>query len=143
MMRWVSSEEPTKGPREWCAASDGSEYRIRGPVLGNSDPATRTVAEYYTVLRCRTGARSGEVASAVGMASERVGEAPTLKEAKAMAQRHADGGESDAEKPEVRVNVTTFEHPDCTRIEIVIPGDEHQRSLIKTAILMAIDSLKS
>jgi hypothetical protein len=85
MLQWVSSEEPTKGPREWCAGSDGGEYRIKGPVLGGGDPATRTVSEYYTVLRCRTGARN-----AVGVASERVGEAPTLKQAKAMAQRHAN-----------------------------------------------------
>ncbi len=85
MLQWVSSEEPTKGPCEWCADSDDSEYRIKGPVLGSNDPATRTVREYYTVLPCRTGARS-----AVVVASERVGEAPTLKQAKAMAQCHAD-----------------------------------------------------
>ncbi|HXB80461.1 MAG TPA: hypothetical protein VNX23_24155 [Bradyrhizobium sp.] len=88
MLQWVTSEEAIKGPREWCASgSDGSEYRIEGPVLGRGDRATRTVAEYFTVLRCRTGARS-----AVGMASERIGQAPTLKEAKAMAQRHAEQG---------------------------------------------------
>jgi hypothetical protein len=83
MLQWANSEEPTKGPRESHAPSgEGSEYRIRGP-LWSSDPATRTVAEYYAVLRGST-----VFPRAVGVASERVGEAPTLKEAKAMAQRH-------------------------------------------------------
>jgi hypothetical protein len=43
----------------------------------------------------------------------------------------------------VRVNITTFEHPDCTRIEIVLIGDEDSRSLTKAAVLMAIDRLKT
>ena len=83
LLQWASSEEPTKGLREWRAqSSDGSEYRISGPRW-SSDPATCTVAEYYAVLRGST-----VFPRAVGLASERIGEAPTLKEAKAMAQRH-------------------------------------------------------
>jgi hypothetical protein len=88
MLRWATPEEAIKGPREWCASgSDGSEYRIEGPVLGSGDRATRTVAEYYAVSRNRTRARGS-----IGVASERIGEAPTLKEAKALAQRHAEQG---------------------------------------------------
>lgn len=88
-LQWASPEEPTKGPREWDAlGSDGSEYRIKGPQMGSSDPTTRTVAEYYTVLR---GTTTGAARSMVGVASARIGEAVTLKEAKAMAQRYHDG----------------------------------------------------
>jgi hypothetical protein len=47
------------------------------------------------------------------------------------------------EKPMIRMNVTTFEHPDCTRIEIVLTGDEDSRSLTKAAVLMAIDKLET
>ena len=87
MLQWASSDEPTKGVREWRAPSDdGNQYRISG-LLARTDPATRTVTEYYAVLHSRI-----VVPGAVGVASERIGEASTLKEAKAMAQRHHNAG---------------------------------------------------
>jgi hypothetical protein len=83
MLQWASSEESTKGPRDWYAPVADGEYRIRGP-LQRSDPATRTVAEYYAISRGRA------VSHTVGVVSEYVGEAQTLRQAKATAQHHHD-----------------------------------------------------
>ncbi len=82
MLQWASSDVPTGGAHDWRAVADGSEYRIKGP-LERSDPATRTVMEYYVVSRARSRSRK-----AVGAANEHIGEALTLQEAKAMAQRY-------------------------------------------------------
>jgi hypothetical protein len=49
--------------------------------------------------------------------------------------------EKPAEKPTVRVKITTFEHPDCTRIEIVLTGDEESRSMTKAAVLIKLGEL--
>jgi hypothetical protein len=45
------------------------------------------------------------------------------------------------DRPTVGVNVTAFEHPDCTRIEIILTGDEESRASTKTAIVMALKEL--
>jgi hypothetical protein len=43
--------------------------------------------------------------------------------------------------PGVRMKVTSFEHPDCTRIEIVLTGDEGSGALTKAAVLMKLGEL--
>jgi hypothetical protein len=53
-------------------------------MLSGALPGTRSIVEVYTVSHGRA------VTGLLGVASERIGEAPTLKGAKAMAQRHHD-----------------------------------------------------
>jgi hypothetical protein len=74
-----------RGWREWYAVVGDQGYRIKESQ--KSDPATRTVNPLYligiTAFRPQ-----------FGIASKSLGTAPTLKEAKAIAQQHADGGGS-------------------------------------------------
>jgi hypothetical protein len=67
---------PTKGASIWRALSPDAMvgYMIEGPLWGDVDRAARTVAEYYEVSALR----------------KPIGNAPTLEEAKALAQRQED-----------------------------------------------------
>jgi hypothetical protein len=68
---------PTRGTSIWRALSPDTMvgYEIEGPLLGDADRAARTVTEYHAVKASR----------------QPIGNAPTLEEAKALAQRHCDG----------------------------------------------------
>ncbi len=83
MLKWNSPDEDlyVKGPRTWDAeGGDGYHYRITGPML-KSDVSAQTIQTYYEVARNRpTKAR-------IAIANDRIGEAPTLNDAKAMAER--------------------------------------------------------
>ena len=46
------------------------------------------------------------------------------------------------EKPEVKVKITSFEHPDAVRIEILISGaDQQSRKKVQKAFLLAIKNV--
>jgi hypothetical protein len=76
---WKSPELPTKDVWECYASADDREYWIREP---NLNLAARTVEHVYEI--------SVTAAARFGIASENLGEAATLKEAIAIAQRHAE-----------------------------------------------------
>jgi hypothetical protein len=80
MLKWITPEV-VRGPREHRAAGNGGEYLIKGP-LQRAIPASRNVEEYFVVTRVSAPTGSG-------IASQRVGEAATLREAKALAGYHA------------------------------------------------------
>jgi hypothetical protein len=130
---WKVAEGVSTVPKEHCFEADVANgmYRV-APWLH----VDRSI--HYEAFFIPTGAESMADVRDINT------ECCSIADAKAIAQRDYDqiaSTESD-DRPTVRVNITTFEHPDCTRIEIVLTGNEDSRALTKAAVLRAIDRLK-
>ena len=81
MLKWITPEVVRGPTREYRAAAGAGEYLIKGP-LQRTVPASRSVEEYFVVTKVSAPTGSG-------IASQRVGEVATLREAKALASCHA------------------------------------------------------
>jgi hypothetical protein len=81
MLRWITSDDYIKGPREWHATAGDGAYSIKG-TMWKKVPGTRNIVEYYAVSHSRPAG------GGLSVASEQIGEALTLKEARALAQHH-------------------------------------------------------
>jgi len=82
MLNWTSPEVVRGPSREYRVLAGGREYVIKGP-LTRSILATRTVEEFYAVSCSKLGP-----GHSVQVASQHLGEAPTLQDAKALAEHH-------------------------------------------------------
>jgi hypothetical protein len=83
-LKWSVPVGWVKDPLEYRAQVDDGEYVIRGPVIGRADRVKQTFPLVYEISHTKAG---GEAAAQI--AGQSIGDAPTLKEAKALAQRHS------------------------------------------------------
>ena len=83
-LKWSVPVGWARGPLEYRAQVDDGEYVIRGPVIGRADRVKQTFPLVYEISHTKAGGDA-----AVQTASQCIGDARTLKEAKVLAQRHS------------------------------------------------------